>query len=166
MIRRGWSKTLHRFLTIQDTPESIARGVGMGLFLGFTPFFGLKTLLSLICAILVRGNKLSALIAVSLHDLFLPFMPAIFRFEYVLGYWIVNEPHRFPPSLRQYHFRPHELLSWTTFFTLGVPLTIGSIIVGFPVSLLGYWLVRKAVTERRRLAAAIAKTTEACDSPK
>jgi len=58
-----------KLFVIKDTPQSIALGAAIGVFLGFTPLFGLKTLLALLLAALFRVNKIAAVVAVSLHDL-------------------------------------------------------------------------------------------------
>ena len=38
-----------KLLAIRDTPEAIAGGVAIGIFFGFTPLFGLKTALTILC---------------------------------------------------------------------------------------------------------------------
>ena len=73
-----------KLLAIRDTPNAIAGGVAIGIFLGFTPLFGLKMLLSLLFAWLFRCNLLAAAIGVTFHDIVIPFMPFIFRFEYIV----------------------------------------------------------------------------------
>ena len=85
---RNWLGHLHfRLVTIEDTPHSIALGVAIGIFFGFTPLWSLKTLLSIAVAWLCKSNKIAAAISVQLHDLILPFMPAIYLWEYKIGYW-------------------------------------------------------------------------------
>ena len=65
-------------MAIADTPHSVALGSAIGIFFGFTPLWSLKTLLSIATAWLFRCNKIAAAIAVTLHDIILPFMPAIY----------------------------------------------------------------------------------------
>jgi uncharacterized protein (DUF2062 family) len=50
-----------RLFLIRDTRQSIALGAAIGVLLGFTPLFGLKTLLALLLAALFRLNKYSLL---------------------------------------------------------------------------------------------------------
>ena len=59
-------------------------------FFGFTPLMGLKLLLSIAVAWLLRSNKIAAAIAVTLHDLILPFSPAIYLWEYKMGMWVLH----------------------------------------------------------------------------
>src|SRR3954466_13694056 len=83
---KRWMRAHHMTLmTLPDTPHSIALGAAIGMFFGFTPLFGLKTLLTLTLAWLLKGNKIAAFITVTLHDLILPFWPAIALWEYGMG---------------------------------------------------------------------------------
>src|SRR2546423_7488613 len=70
-----------KLLAIRDTPEAIAGGVAIGIFFGFTPLFGLKTLSAIFFAWLTRSNILAAVLAATLHDIILPFIPMIYRLE-------------------------------------------------------------------------------------
>src|SRR5690242_6528260 len=123
---KWWQEHSLKLLAIRDTPEAIAGGVAIGIFLGFTPLFGLKTLLSLLFAWLTRCNLLAAAIAVTLHDLVLPFMPIVYRFEYDVGYWLLW--HQWPVALRRIHWGGLTWRNWTMFFTVGKPLLLGSVV--------------------------------------
>ena len=52
-----------KLLAIRDTPEAIAGGVAIGIFIGFTPLFGLKTILTILFAWLTGSNIIAAVIA-------------------------------------------------------------------------------------------------------
>ena len=80
-----------KLVTLRDTPHAIAGGVAIGVFIGFTPLFGVKTLLSLGVAYLLRCNPIAAVIAVSLHDVALPIWPVILRMEYDIGFWVFEQ---------------------------------------------------------------------------
>ncbi len=59
---RTWFKTHSlRVLALRDTPNAIAGGVAIGFFLGFTPFFGLKSWMAIAVAWLTRCNIIAAL---------------------------------------------------------------------------------------------------------
>lgn len=139
-----------KLLAIRDTPVAIAGGVAIGIFFGFTPLFGLKTLLSLFFAWLTRCNLIAAAIAVTLHDLALPFMPVIYRFEYDVGYWLLSHPHRWPQKLRHIHWDAETWRSWTTFFTIGEPLLLGSLVCAAPVALASFAITKQVVARYRR----------------
>ena len=82
-----------RLLAIRDTPEAIAGGVAIGIFFGFTPFFGLKEVLTIFFAWLTRTNIIAAVLAVTAHNLVLPLMPLIYFGESKIGYWLLSQPH-------------------------------------------------------------------------
>ncbi len=142
-----------RLLLIRDTPQSIALGAAIGILLGFTPLFGLKTLLALLLAALLRVNKISAVVAVSLYDLFFPLWPVLFRLEFALGYWLVHEPHQWPPRLEVRHLDYHSWLHWKQFATVGTPMLLGSLILGVPAGLVVYSLLKGALVRRQQRGA-------------
>jgi uncharacterized protein (DUF2062 family) len=76
-MRRRLKAHGRKLFVIKDTPHAIASGAAIGVFLGFTPLFGLKTLLALLLAALFRVNKIAAVVAVSLHDLLFPLWPVV-----------------------------------------------------------------------------------------
>src|SRR5437899_8495298 len=76
---KRWLAAHHMTLmAIADTPHSIALGSAIGIFFGFTPLYPLKTLLSIAVAWVCRCNKIAAAIAVTLHDVMIWAMPAIY----------------------------------------------------------------------------------------
>ncbi|PKP74252.1 MAG: DUF2062 domain-containing protein [Alphaproteobacteria bacterium HGW-Alphaproteobacteria-6] len=64
--RGGWTRAFHyvkhRIRRLPDEPQRIARGVGAGVFVSFTPLFGFHFLAAAIGAWMVRGNILAALL--------------------------------------------------------------------------------------------------------
>jgi len=146
---RGHHMTL---MTLPDTPHSIALGSAIGMFFGFTPLFGMKTLLSVAVAWLSKSNKIAAVITVTLHDILLPFVPAIFFWQYRLGMWALygRVPQR--PGFR--HVALRDYMEWTTFLTWGRPLLVGSLFFAVPAALIVYFGLRGVLIRAR------AKTAE------
>jgi hypothetical protein len=138
-----------KLLAIRDTPEAIAGGVAIGIFIGFTPLFGLKTILTILFAWLTGSNIIAAVIASAAHDVLLPLMPAVFRLEYDVGFWLLSHPHHLPPPLTRMHLQGHWR-HWTTFFTVGKPLLVGSVVCGAPFALLSYVLTQRLVARHQR----------------
>ena len=62
----GWSRAFqyvrHRLRRLPDTPQRIARGVCVGVFTTFTPFYGFHFLFAATVAKLLNGNILAALL--------------------------------------------------------------------------------------------------------
>jgi uncharacterized protein (DUF2062 family) len=137
-----------RLVTLRDTPHAIAGGVAIGVFIGFTPLFGVKTLLSLGAAYLLRCSPIAAVIAVSLHDVITPLWPVLLRIEYDLGFWVLSNPHHFPPKMEMHHIHFSELMKWTTFFNLGLPLLIGSLFLAAPAALFFYFVLLQFLKAR------------------
>ena len=139
---------------IEGSPRAVAVGVAAGIFFGFTPLVGLKTLLALGVTRLFRGNLLAAAITVTLHDVLLPIAPLLLRWEYDLGYLLLNHPHNLPPHLHLRHQSPSALLHWSTFITVGRPLLIGSLVFAAPLATASYYLTLSLLARARRRAAA------------
>ncbi len=137
-LRAKWGQLFH----LKDSPHAVAIGMAVGVFFGFTPLWGLKTLLALGFTRLLRGSMVAAVIAVTLHDVFLPFMPLMLRWEYDLGYWLLSRPHELPARLHLSGASPATWLHWSTFFTVGRPLLAGAVVLASPLALATYYLTR------------------------
>jgi uncharacterized protein (DUF2062 family) len=138
-----------KLLAIRDTPDAIAGGVAIGIFFGFTPLFGLKTLSAIFFAWLTRSNILAAVIAGALHDIILPFMPVIYRWEYDMGYYLLSQPHRWPVSLAKLHREGFDWRNWTAFFGVGKPLLVGGCVFAAPFALVAFFLTRRIVARHQ-----------------
>jgi uncharacterized protein len=140
-----------KLLAIRDTPEAIAGGVAIGIYFGFTPLFGLKTALTILFAWLTRTNIIAAVIASAAHDVILPLMPVIFRWEYQVGFWLLSQPHHLPPPLTKMKWEGISLRGWLVFLLgVGKPLLIGGLVCAAPSALLSYLLARRLVARHQR----------------
>lgn len=148
-VTEFFSQQLQRFKAgvtqIRDTPHSIAGGVAIGVLFGFTPLLGFKTLLAVLVAWLFRCSKLSAVLAVTFHDILLPLGPFILRWQFQIGFFIISRPHRWPPKLSPKKFHFENYLSWKTLHVLW-PTLIGSIVIGVPIAFVMYFVVLEIVT--------------------
>jgi uncharacterized protein len=148
---KQWLSDHHMTLmAINDTPHSIALGSAIGIFFGFTPLYPLKTLLSIAVAWICRSNKVAAAIAVTLHDVLIFAMPAIYYAEYKLGCQVLQRP---PGSkLRLWHLGFHDYFSWHMLHKYVWPALIGSLFLAIPCGLIVYFLVRMLLSRARSLA--------------
>jgi uncharacterized protein len=155
-VRRWLHEHSLKLLAIRDTPEAIAGGVAIGIFFGFTPLFGLKTLLAIFCAWLTRSNIIAAVLAGALHDVVLPLMPVIYRWEYDVGYWLLSQPHQWPPPLVRPHWERQHWRSWITVMKIGKQLILGSFVCSAPFAALAYGITKKIVSrhQKKKLAEA------------
>lgn len=153
--RSGWWRRIKRWMrahhmtimTLPDTPHSIALGAAIGMFFGFTPLFTLKTVLAFLITWLCRANKTAAVITVTLHDVLLPLVPAMFFWQYKLGMWALY--HRLPqrPGFRRVALS--DFMEWTTFLTVGRPILVGSLFFAVPAGLLVYFGLRAVLIRSR-----------------
>ena len=66
--RRAGTYVMHRVRRLPDQPHRIGRGVAAGIFVSCTPTFGFHFILAALCAWLIRGNILAALLATFLGN--------------------------------------------------------------------------------------------------
>lgn len=160
-IRRWLHEHSLKLLAIRDTPQAIAGGIAIGIFFGFMPVFGLKTLSAIFFAWLTGSNILAAVIAGTLHDIILPFMPVVYRWEYDVGYWLLEHPHHFPPHMTKPHWEGFTWRMWTAFFgDVGIRLLVGGFICATPFSVLSFFIARGIVTRHQLKKQAMAEATE------
>jgi uncharacterized protein len=149
---KRWLVAHHMTLmTIADTPHSIALGSAIGIFFGFTPLYPFKTLLSIAVAWVLRCNKIAAAVAVTLHDVIIFAMPAVYFAEYKLGCWTLN---RTPPHhIRFGHFALRDYLNWHLFtrviWPTLEPALVGSLFLALPSGLIVYSIMRMTVSRAR-----------------
>lgn len=135
---------------LRDKPHAVALGIASGVFFGFIPLVGLKTLLAMGVARLARGNVVAAAVAVTLHDVLLPLAPFILKWEYQLGYWLMSHPHHFPPDLHATHHGVMMWFHWATLFTVGLPLLVGAVVIAVPFAVCFYFIALKLLESSRR----------------
>lgn len=139
---RQFKLNLIRLLRLKDSPEQIARGMALGLFVGMTPTFGIQMGLVLFFAIFLRENKLSALLGVWVtNPLSAPF---IYGLEYELGRHLLGLPLASIKLHFNYQFLQH--LGWQVL----LPLCLGSLIFALLAAFLGYFVTLKVVPVLRR----------------
>ena len=145
---KRWLRAHHMTLmTLPDTAHHIALGAAIGMFFGFSPLIGLKTILAFLITWAFKANKTAAVITVQLHDVLLPLVPAMFFWQYRLGMWALY--HRVPqrPGFRRVSLG--DFMEWTTFLTVGRPLLVGSLFFAVPAGLLVYFVLRAVLVRSR-----------------
>ena len=148
---KRWLTAHHMTLmTIADSPHSIALGSAIGIFFGFTPLWSMKTLLSIGTAWLLKCNKIAAAIAVTLHDVILPLMPAIFWWEYKVGYRVLHGTK--PRHVRLGHVSVWDYLHSDVFVRLIWPTLVGSLFLAVPCAIAAYFMMRTLVDRARSCA--------------
>jgi uncharacterized protein (DUF2062 family) len=150
---KNWLRAHHMTLmTLPDTPHNIALGSAIGMFFGFSPLFGLKTILAFLITWVFKANKTAAVINVQLHDLLLPLVPAMFFWQYRLGMWALHGRLPQREGFRRVPLR--DYMEWTTFFTVGQPLLVGSLFFAVPAAVVVYFGLRGVLIRARAKSAA------------
>lgn len=142
-------KWMRHLAGLDDPPAKIARGLALGIFIGFLPIMGIQMAAVLPFALLFRGNKMAA----------------------VAGVWISNPVTVIPIYFLDYlvgvAFTPYQRLTWadfssqftatnmTKFLALGerlvVPLFVGGAILGVIAGIPTYFVTKAMVTHTREL---------------
>ncbi len=146
-FKAWWRAHHHRLMSIEASPHAIALGLAIGIYFGFTPLWSLKTLLSIGIAWLFNSNKIAAALGVTLHDVILPFMPAIFLWEYKCGYYVLHGT--MPARMHLGQITLQQYLHWNVFVNLIWPTLVGSLLLALPPTVVSYFLVRALIRRRR-----------------
>lgn len=173
--RGGWKRALqylrHRLVRLPDQPHRIARGVAAGVFISFTPFFGLHMLGAAAIAWAMRGNVIAALLATFVgNPLSYPFIAlGGMRLGHAMlgGHFDGGIRHSFWRSfgdathdlrlnfLAMFTDAPTHWASLATFFyDVFLPYLVGGTVLGVVAGLVAYYLtlpVIIAYQHRRRL---------------
>jgi len=92
--RGGWLRAIsylwHRLRRLPDQPHRIARGVAVGVFVCFTPFFGFHFVLAALISLVIRGNILAAILATFFGNPLT--FPIIATLSVDLGSWMLGQP--------------------------------------------------------------------------
>jgi uncharacterized protein (DUF2062 family) len=142
ILKRFASAYYEQLKKIRDGPRAVAGGAAIGIFWAFTPLLGLKTLLAILFTWVFRCSKVSAALAVSIHDILTPFWPFFLRWEYDFGFWILSHPHHFPNRLGMADAHLRFWLHWSTLEILW-PSLVGSLLFGVPSALISYLIVER-----------------------
>lgn len=124
---RYWSI---RLLRLQGHPKEIARGLAVGVFAGFFPWFGFQMVVALALAILLRGNKIAAATSTWVSNP-LTYIP-IFAFNYKIGKLLIGWSNT---SAEQSNFQA-DFHSLSHFMEMGTDLILNMFVGCFAVGMI------------------------------
>lgn len=137
-----------KILSLDGHPGHIAAGFAAGVFISFTPFFGLHTPLAIAIAFIFRLNKVTCITGAWVNTP-LTVVPALAA-SYKLGETILgNKPMAFRVTS----------LEWSSLKSQASSLLLGSSVIGFFAALAGYALCYWLVNVFRRKDAGLAEIT-------
>ena len=124
----------------EGSPSQRALGLGVGIFSGCFPFFGLQTLMGVILAKIFKGNSILAAVGTWISNPF-TYVP-LYYFNYRLGSLILNQGKSIVDIS---YISTNEL--WSQGLYLSSRLIIGSMCMGLLTGIVGglvlYFLLKK-----------------------
>ena len=142
--------TFRRLLAIDDPPERTALAFSIGVFIAFSPFLGLHTIMATFVAFAFRFNKIAIYAGTFINNPFITLVPIIIL-SYAVGALIMGRPMRIPEAGMQLlknpeifsgeYYRQVFVQSWN----LVEPFTIGASVLSVVCSVLAYPITLKAL---------------------
>jgi uncharacterized protein (DUF2062 family) len=153
--REAARKILDRLLHVHDTPHRTALAFALGVFLGFSPFLGLHTILGVALAFLLGLNRVAVIVGIYSD---LPWiMPQWYALTTATGAWLMGTD--IPPgyTVRLRNLFELSLFSgefWTRLASLVEPLlwpfAVGSAIGAAILAGVAYWIALGFIEAQRR----------------
>src|SRR5919206_3467368 len=84
-----------RLLAIDDPPERTALAFSIGVFIAFSPFLGLHTIVATVLAFLFRFNKIAIYTGTFINNPFLTLVPIILA-SYAIGAFLLGAAPALP----------------------------------------------------------------------
>lgn len=178
-FRRGWEYLAHRVRRLPDTPHRIALGFACGVYVSFTPFFGLHFFLAAAIAWALRGNILASLIGTAVgNPVTFPAIAALAMGlgRRILGYGVTGRDFSRVSDafLEAIGGLGRSLLSlvgigepeWNKvalfFSDVVLPYLVGGLLPGLIASIAAYYLTRPLIAayQSRRRARMVARARE------
>jgi len=140
---RRWGRYIYlRLVRQNDAPDKVAKGVGLGVFIGIFPTFGVGTILAIFIASWAKWNRAAAVLGTFImNPLFNPFFMSL---SVVIGNFFVPEGSRISVEM----FRNGKL--WHGFLHAIPTYLLGNFLVSTFFATLAYALTLGAVREYRR----------------
>ena len=149
-----------RLLAIDDPPERTALAFSIGIFIAFSPFLGLHTIMATLIAFAFRFNKIAIYTGTFINNPILTLVPIIV-ISYAVGAFILGRPLSIPDEgvalLKDPHlftrdyYRRLFVQSWNDVVW---PFAIGGSVLSVVCSLLAYpltlWALRKHRLRRNK----------------
>jgi uncharacterized protein (DUF2062 family) len=142
-LAAAWQKGYERFLKIRGTPQEIALGFAMGLFVGMSPTLGFQMAIAVFFAVLFKWNKISAAVGVWISNPVTA--PVIYPVTYLLGAKVLGIDELYPfPKIMDMSWFLEMLRNTPEIISL---MTLGGVILGIPLAVAGYFFTFTAVNK-------------------
>jgi uncharacterized protein (DUF2062 family) len=147
--KEKWKKRIKTILSLDSHPGHISLGFAVGVFIGFTPFYGIHFLMAITAAFVFRLNKLTCITGTWLNNP-LTVVPAT-ALSYELGRRLLGMP-------------PEKVtikgLDWQFLKMHATSLILGSSLVGFAAAVLSYFVCYYLIVSFRQKDEMLNQMTE------
>jgi uncharacterized protein (DUF2062 family) len=150
--------TFRRLLTLDDPPERTALAFSIGVFIAFSPFLGLHTILATLVAFLFRFNKVAVYTGTFINNPFLTLVPIIIA-SYAIGAFLLGRPLQISAAGLELLRHPHPFTgayyqqlfkeSWDIVW----PFSIGGMVLSVVCSLIAYPVTSSLLRARQNAKA-------------
>ena len=144
-----------RLLAIDDPPERTALAFSIGVFIAFSPFLGLHTIMATVIALAFRFNKIAIYTGTFINNPVFTLVPIIIV-SYAVGAFVLGRPLHLPAEGLELLKNP-SLLSGEYYSRLFVqswhivwPFTVGATVLSVICSVLAYPITLGALRAYRR----------------
>lgn len=144
----SWKTRFKKILSLDSHPRHIAAGFAVGVFISFTPFFGLHTPMAIAAAFIFRLNKLTCITGAWVNTP-ITIIPAL-----GLSYKIGGVLRGTPPGDIAFNN-----LEWATLKKYAASLILGSSILGFVLAIAGYFICYWLIVRFRKKDEALEELT-------
>ncbi len=154
-MSRGFLRRMtERILQINDTPESIALGAAVGMFIAWTPTVGIQMIIMIIVGTVIRANRLAGVAMVYISNPFT--LVPIYWVDYLVGCFVLGMEHitwaQFEATCAQFMTNYESLGLWTAVVTfvkeyqqIAVAMAVGGVIIGIVWAIPTYPITLRAV---------------------
>src|SRR5215207_2779625 len=144
-----------RLLAIDDPPERTALAFSIGVFIAFSPFLGLHTIMATVLAFLFRFNKIAIYTGTFINNPFFTLIPIIIA-SYAVGAFILGRPLSIPEEGLELLKNPHIFsgeyyrLLFVQSWSIVWPFSVGAMALSVVCSLLAYPLTLRTLRAYHR----------------
>ena len=143
-LRRRLRYLYYRFIRLHSSPRYLARGLAVGVFSGFLPFFGFQIFLSVAIASLVQGHKVVAAAATWISNP-LTYLP-LYGLGFHVGRRMLGSPEM---DFNAQMFKGTQAV-WTFGGEFAAPLITGCVTLGLIASVISYFAAMYLLIRAKR----------------
>ncbi|HEX8853123.1 MAG TPA: DUF2062 domain-containing protein [Pyrinomonadaceae bacterium] len=148
-------QSFRRLLAIDDPPERTALAFSIGVFIAFSPFLGLHTIMATALAFFFRFNKIAIYAGTFINNPFLTLVPILVA-SYAVGAFILGRPVRLDAEKMRLLSDPHLLSGqyWRALLShvgdVLLPFAIGGTALSVVCSLAAYPVTLRLLRRRQK----------------